>query len=360
MIIGTNMMNIYHHRLELINELMGLGHNVSIVAPAGGEEKKLIEMGVKFIDTPVSNRGTNPIKDLHLCYRLVRIIRQEKPDVVLTFYTKTNIYGGLACRVTGTPYIENITGLGTAVANGGLLSKIMIVLYGQAVRNASIVFFQNTANVRFFDDKHIRLKAKKLLPGSGVSLKRFKKLDYPSAPPTQFVYISRILREKGIYEYIDAARIIRQKFPDTVFHVIGPFTDEYRELLDTAEKDGIIKVHGKQYDIIPFLKESHCTIFPSFYGEGMANILLESAASGRPIITTEVPGCGEAVEDGKTGYVVKAQDSADLAAKIESFMNMNDDERKAMGDEGRRKMEREFDRQIVIDAYVSEINKILQ
>ncbi|MDE5785500.1 MAG: glycosyltransferase, partial [Duncaniella sp.] len=229
-----------------------------------------------------------------------------------------------------------------------------------AVRNASIVFFQNTANMHFFDDKHISLRAKKLLPGSGVSLKRFEKLDYPAAPPTRFVYISRILKEKGIYEYIDAARIVREKYPDTVFHVVGPFTDEYRDLLETAQKDGIIKVHGKQYDIIPFLKDSHCTIFPSFYGEGMANILLESAASGRPIITTDVPGCGEAVEDGKTGFVVKAQDAADLASKIETFMKMPDAERMAMGDEGRRKMEREFDRQIVIDAYVSEINKILQ
>ena len=360
MIIGTNMMNIYNHRLELIKSLLSLNFQVSVVAPKGGEEKSLLSMGVRFIDTPVDNRGTNPKNDLRLLKSLIRIIKNENPDVILTFYTKTNIYGGLACRFTSTPYIENITGLGSAIANGGFKQKIMIWLYKQAVKDASIVFFQNTHNQLFFKEKRIRTKKTHLLPGSGVSLERYLPLPYPSSNTIEFLFISRVIKEKGIDEYLEAAKAITKKYPNTVFHVIGPAEDKYIPILEEHQRNGYIKYHGKLFDIKPLLLKSHCTVFPSYYAEGMANVLLESAASARPIITTNLPGCGETVEGGKTGYVVKHQDSSDLISKIEKFILLPFEEKKNMGLNGRAKMEKEFDRNIITDAYINEIKLILK
>lgn len=360
MIVGTNMMNIYNHRLELIKELLSLRHKVYVVAPRGGEEKNLEKIGVIFIDTPVDNRGTNPISDLKLMISLIRIFKREKPDVILTFYTKTNIYGGLAARMSGIPYIENITGLGSAVSKGGIIGKVMLVLYANAVRRAKIVFFQNTQNQQFFHEHKVKLISEKLLPGSGVSLDRFSVQPYPTSDNYDFVFISRVLKEKGIYEYVEAAKTIKSRYPNTTFHVIGPYDESYAEYLDKAADDGIIKVHGKVFNVSDFIKNSHCSVFPSYYAEGMANVLLESAASGRPLITTDMPGCGEAVDDGITGYIVKPRDAKDLEQKVERFILLTYEEKRTMGIAGRQKMEKEFDRRIVIDAYISEINKILK
>lgn len=359
LIVGTNMMNIYNHRLELINRLLSLGHTVSVVAPSSGEEKALIQMGVLFIDTPVDNRGKNPLNDLRLLSRLMKVFKHERPDVVLTFYTKTNIYGGLAARMLKIPYIENITGLGSAVANGGLLGKVMLRLYGAAVKKASIVFFQNTSNQKFFHDKHIALLSEKLLPGSGVSLERFTPLPYPTEESTKFVFISRVLREKGIYEFVEAAKIIKREFPAAEFHVVGPYDESYSEYLNQNKEEGNIIVHGKVIGINSTLSWSNCTVFPSYYAEGMANVLLESAASARPIITTDMPGCGETVEDGETGFVVRPKDAEDLADKIRKFLALSREQQIQMGLKGREKMQKEFNREIVVEAYVSEINKIL-
>lgn len=360
MIIGTNMMNIYNHRLELIHALLDLKHEVSVVCPAGGEEENLIKLGVRFIDTPVDNRGTSPKNDFRLLLRLIKIFKEERPDIVLTFYTKTNIYGGIACRITSTPYIENITGIGSMGTSRGLLSKFVFMLYKYAIKDADMVFFQNTQNQNFFNDRNIKLKGQKLLPGSGVSLSRFKLLPYPSSLPIKFAFISRVLREKGIDEYLAMAKCIKREYPDTIFYVIGPYSSEYEDILLSAAKDGIIEVVGKTMDVIKFLKETHCTIFPSFYGEGMANVLLESAASGRPVITTDVPGCGEAVDDCVTGFVVRPQDSEDLIRIVKRFIELPNEDRKVLGINGRKKMESEFDRNIVVEAYLNEINKILK
>lgn len=359
LIVGTNMMNIYNHRLELINAILRLDHEVIVAAPASGEEKSLTKLGVKFIHTPVDNRGKNPLNDLKLLSNLIKLFKRENPDIVLTFYTKTNIYGGLAARFLGLPYIENITGLGSAVANGGLLGKIMLKFYGAAVRNSHTVFFQNTSNQKFFHDHKIRIRGEKLLPGSGVSLNRFKPLSYPSGEKTRFLFVSRVLREKGIYEFVEAARIIKSDFPETEFHVVGPYDEEYGDYLKANQENGNIVVHGKVFDIVPILSASHCTVFPSFYAEGMANVLLESAASARPIITTNMPGCGETVEDGKTGYIVKPHDTLDLVDKLKRFLSLTREGQRQMGMAGRDKMEREFNREIVVSAYITEINKIL-
>ena len=359
MIVGTNMMSIYNHRLELIKQLLTIHHSVSVATPFSGEEENLIKMGVKCIDVKLETRGKNPFHDLMLLKDLVRIFRKEKPDVVLTFYTKTNIYGGLAARICGIPYIENITGVGSAIANGGIMARMMMTLYSQAVRNAHIVFFQNTQNQSLFHDRNIGMRKERLLPGSGVSLERFPLVPYPASDEYRFLFISRVLKEKGIYEFVEAARIIRNEYPKATFHVIGPYDSEFEDYLKQAEKDGAVKVHGKVFNVGEFIRDSHCTVFPSYYAEGMANVLLESAASGRPIITTALPGCGETVDDGITGYIVEPRNANDVADRIRKFLSLPHKEKKAMGEAGRRKMERQFDRRIVVNAYIDEINEIL-
>lgn len=359
MIVGTNMMSIYNHRLELIKQLLGLKHKVIVVTPFSGEEEKLIQLGVECKDIKLETRGRNPIHDLVLLKNLIVTYRKIKPDIILTFYTKTNIYGGIAARICGIPYIENITGVGSAVSNGGIMAKVMMFLYSQAVKTSHIVFFQNTQNQELFHKKKIRMRKEKLLPGSGVSLDRYSLKPYPESDNLQFLFISRVLKEKGIYEFVEAARIIKKDNPNYTFHVIGPYDKEYEEYLLNAEKEGIVKVHGKVFNVGDFIKDSHCTIFPSYYAEGMANVLLESAASGRPIITTNLPGCGETVDDGVTGYVVSPKDTKDVVDKIRKFIALTPQQKKAMGEAGRRKMESQFDRRIVVDAYVEEINEIL-
>lgn len=360
MIIGTNMMSIYNHRLELIKNLLEHGYQVTVVAPASGEEKKLIEMGVAFVDTPVDNRGTSISGDMKLLKSLKRTIKAEKPDVVLTFYTKTNIYGGLASASCGVPYIENITGLGTALTHPGVLQTLMKFLYKRAIRKASIVYFQNEMNRDFFIEKGLWRGRWKLLPGSGVSLERYSPLAYPGKDkPIEFLFVSRILKEKGIDEYLDAARIVKEKYPEVVFDVVGPCEPQYADIMEKASTDGLVKYYGKVMEIRPFIENSHCTVFPSYYAEGMANVLLESASSCRPLITTAMPGCGETVDDGSTGFIVPPRDGKQLADCIIRFIEMPYEKKVAMGIRGRAKMEKQFDRDIITKEYLSEIDRIL-
>lgn len=359
LIIGTNMMNIYHHRLELIQALLESGFDVVVAAPRGGEEKELEKIGCRFIHMPVDNRGTNIKRDLGLIKNLRKIYTEEKPDVILTFYTKTNIYGGMVARWLKIPYIENICGLGTSLAGTGILSKIMGKMYKYSLKDASIVFFQNESNVQFMRNKNIYKGRHTLLPGSGVSLSRYQLMPYPAGDKIEFLFCSRILKSKGIYEYIEAAHQIKDKYPHTVFHVVGPCEPEQKQVIDENNKSGIIEYHGKVMDLHPILEKTNCSVLPSYYPEGMANILLESAASGRPVITTNLPGCGETVDDNITGYVVKDKDSESLANAMEKFILLSPEQQEKMGKEGRKKMEREFNRDVVTNHYLSEINKIL-
>ncbi|HDR3889418.1 TPA: glycosyltransferase family 4 protein [Bacillus cereus] len=356
LILANNDVGLYKFRKELIKELLEK-YEVYISLPDGEFINELKEMGCKFINTPISRRGTNPITDLKLIYNYWEIINKVKPDVVLTYTIKPNIYGGLMCRVNRIPYIANITGLGTAVENHGALQRITLFLYKMALKKAKCVFFQNKENESFINER-IFISNYKLLPGSGVNLEQYSVLDYPSTETVNFLFIARVMKEKGIDQYLDAAKYIREKYPNTVFHILGFYEDEYEEKLKIMHEKGIIQYHGMQSDVKEFHKLSHCTIHPTYYPEGMSNVLLESAACGRPIITTDRSGCREIVEHGENGLIVKQQNSQDLIEKIESFLGMEWQDKEKMGLAGRKKVEKEFDRNIVLNAYVEVINKI--
>lgn len=348
---------IYNFRRELVERLINDGFEVYISSPYGERIDKLIEIGCKYIKSNISRHGTNPIQDIKLFLHYRKIIKIIKPEVVLTYTIKPNIYGGLACRSLGVRYIANITGLGTAVENPGLMQSITLNLYKIAFKKIQCVFFQNEENKKFFEDKKICNSRFRLLPGSGVNLEHFKLLEYPDDETIEFVFISRIMKEKGIEQYLEAAKYIRKKYPNTVFHICGFCEENYEKILRDLEKEKVIKYHGMKEDIREILKITHCTIHPTYYPEGMSNVLLESAASGRPIITTNRSGCKEAIIDEVNGYIVEIKNTKHLIRTIEKFIKLKYEAKVRMGLLGREKMATEFDRNIVIESYIEEIER---
>ncbi len=356
LIICNNDAGLYNFRLELIEKLIKDKNRVVISLPNGNRVADLVNLGCEFIETDISRRGTNPIRDFGLFIKYIGILKAVKPDMVLSYTIKPNAYGGMACQLLKIPYMANITGLGTAFENGGLMQKFAINLYKIALRKAKKVFVQNSRIMDFLEDKKIALGRHELLPGSGVNLDRFTSLEYPNDDVIKFVFIARIMEEKGIDEYLEAADYIKQKYKNTEFHICGFCEDEYKDKLNELTQNNNVVYHGSVKDIREILKCMHCTVVPSYH-EGMSNVLLESAASARVCICSDIPGCKEAVEHGITGYTFEVKNSDALICSIEKFMNLSYEDKKQMGLNGRKKMENEFDRNIVINKYIKEIGE---
>lgn len=355
-LIGNADHTIYNYRYELLERLISDGHSVAVITPNGKYVEKMKKMGCEHYEVAIDRHGTNPIKDLKVIKAYKKILKEVKPDYVFSYTIKPNIYGAIACKKLGIPAIPNITGLGTAVEIKGWKQKVTTLLYRIGFKKVQTIFFQNAENMQFFADRKLFVEKHKLLPGSGVNLERFKLMEYPSDDCINFVFVSRLMREKGIEQYLDAAEYITEKYPNTRFHICGFCEDEYKDRLEAITKSKKVIYHGMVDDMTSVLCDMHCTVHPTFYPEGLSNVLLESLATGRPIITTDRAGCREVVEDGVNGYITKQQDSADLIEKIEKFLALSNEERKNMGLAGRAKVEREFDRQFVIDAYLGEMN----
>lgn len=355
LILVNHEIVIYNFRRELVERLLKDGHRVIISSPGGEKIEKLVEMGSEHDEVEMNRHGINPFEERKLLKYYERIMKQYKPDIVFGYTIKPNIYGAMAAKKFNIPFVANITGLGTAVENPGILQKITIQMYKKAFSEIQTVFFQNKKNQQFFIDNKIAINRHKMLPGSGVNLEHFHPLEYPSNKTIEFAFISRIMKEKGIDQYLEAAEYITQNYPNTRFHICGFCEEEYEDILKDYHNRGIVVYHGMVNDVREVIKKTHCTIHPTYYPEGMSNVLLESASSGRPIITTNRSGCKEIVDDGINGYVVEAQNSKDLIEKIEKFLALSYEERKQMGLAGRAKIEKEFDRQIVVDAYLEEI-----
>lgn len=350
---------IYNFRKELVERLLQDGYEVIISSPCGDRIKILQQMGCQYREAQIDRHGKNPIRDLKLLIYYKKLIKAEKPTIVFSYTIKPNIYGALAAAICKTPCVVNITGLGTAVEHPGMMQKITVAMYKIAFRKVQTVFVQNTENQDFFIKHRIFVDKLKLLPGSGVNLEQFQILDYPDDEKIQFAFISRIMKEKGIEQYLKAAKYIKKIYPQTYFHICGFCEEEYEKILKEYEKQKIIIYHGLIMDIREILRKVHCTIHPSYYPEGISNVLLESAASGRPVITTDRSGCRETVDEGISGYIIPQQDSKALIKAIEQFILLSNEERREMGMAGRKKVEKEFDRQVVVEAYVNEIKKEL-
>lgn len=345
----------YNLRREILQAMLDEGHRVVVIVGYGSRIDDLVAMGCEFIDVAVDRHGMNPVDELKLIASYVKVLKDLKPDLALTYTIKPNCYAGMACSLLNIPYVANITGLGTAVENGGIMQKITLMLQRIGLKKAQKVFFQNTENRDFMLKHRVISGAYDLLPGSGVNLQRFSPLEYPGEETTEFVFISRIMKEKGADQYLEAAEYIREKYPNTRFHICGFCEQAYEERLQQLQDKGVIIYHGMVPDVRKVIVNTHCTIHPTYYPEGLSNVLLESAASARALITTNRSGCREVIDDGVNGFIVKQQDTQDLIEKIEKFLALPWEEKKAMGLAGRAKVEKEFDRQIVVNKYLNEL-----
>lgn len=356
LILTNSLGGLLSFRKEVLKALIEEGHSIIISAPFNEKVHFFEEMGCKLTNTPFNRKGLNPMKDLELIMHYRKLIKKSKPDVVLSYTIKPNLYGGMACQLCGVPQIANVTGLGSAVENPGWLQQLTSLLYKTGLRKTHTIFFQNKANMEFCQ-QHKMVKGKtRLIPGSGVNLQHHTYQEYPvESEPVRFIFISRLLREKGIEEYLAAAEKIKQRHPDTEFHILGNCEEAYNDIVKDLQNRGIVKYHGRQNDVRPFIGQCHCTVHPSFYPEGMSNVLLESCATGRPIITTDRPGCGEIVENGVNGFIVRQKDSEDVIEKIEKFLGLPYEKKRQMGISARKKVEQEFDRNFVVNAYLEEI-----
>jgi len=354
--------NLYNFRAGLIRALVEEGYEVVAVAPTDEYAARLPELGCRFVPLEMDNRGTHPGRDLLLLLRFLLLFRKEQPNVYLGYTVKPNIYGSLAAHALGIPVINNIAGLGSVFIKNSWLTRLVRWLYRVALSRSRCVFFQNNDDLDLFvkaglvaPDKVARL------PGSGIDLRAFQPMPAVSLNnrSLRFLLVSRMLWDKGVLEYVNAARIVGQIYPDVEFNLLG-FLDVQNPTAISSEqmaawvKEGVICYLGATDDVKPYLAEADCVVLPS-YREGTPRSLLEAVAMGKPIITTDAIGCRDVVDDGVNGFLCLPKNTDDLAEKMEKMILLEPQRRSEMGKMGRQKVEREFDEKIVIERYLAMI-----
>lgn len=355
LILVNDSGGLYNFRRELIGELLK-SNEIVISVPNGNFIDVLSDMGAKVINTPVDRRGINPIKDVRLVYHYRKIVKSESPDLVITYTIKPNIYGGIVCRISKIPCAINITGLGTAFQKSGILRTIVVGLYKIALNKAKVVFFENSENRNLFIDEAIVNENKTcLLMGAGVNLNRFQVADYPRGDTVKFLFMGRVMKEKGMNELLLAMKKLVDEKRPVELSVLGFLEENYSEEIKKYESEGWLHYYGVQKDVRPYIAQSHCFVLPSWH-EGMANTNLECAASGRPVITSNIHGCMEAVEDGISGYLCEKQNAEDLYRVMKEFIGLSYEERKAMGLAGRKHMEEVFDKKKVVQDTIQKLD----
>ena len=355
MIFTNHSYMLWQFRKELIMKLQTMGE-VVLSMPFKGHEDDFDMMGCKCIKTELDRRSINPVKDFKLYLEYKKIIKSERPDMVITYSIKPNIYVGLVCRQKKIPYCANVQGLGTAFQKEPI-ATIASIMYKVAIKNAKTVFFENQVSAREFVNRHIIPPSQEtILNGAGVNLDLYKLQPYPTEREgLHFLFMGRIMKEKGVDELFEAAKYLKMKYEDQVFFdLVGFFEDEYKGIVEELVDNGVIKYYGFQSDPKPYYLMSHCVVLPSYH-EGMSNVLLEAAASGRAIIATNIPGCRETIEDGITGYICKKQNVESLINCMERFICLDYESRKTMGIKGRKKMERDFDKKVVVHKTICQI-----
>ena len=357
LILANSASGLYDFRNELLQKLLE-SYEVHVSVPDEETVPQLAQEGCKVHHTSIDRRGVNPVKDMGLLLSYWKLMRKVKPDVVLTYTIKPNIYGNLCCRLKRIPYIANITGLGSVFENGGLVQKLVVFLYKLSLKKASCIFFQNKKNQEIFEQYGILEGKNRLVPGSGVNLDRHSFEEYSSKEEKMiFLYVGRIMKEKGMDELLYAAKMISAEYPHAVFRLVGNYEDDYKDIVEHYEKDGILELIGYQKEIHPYYKDAAAVLMPSYH-EGMSNVILEASATGRPILASDIPGCREGFEDGITGFGFPPRDKEALVDAICRFIKLPYEEKVQMGRNARVKMEREFDRNQVVAAYMEEINAV--
>ena len=365
-IVLNTAWNLINFRAGLIRGLLAEGFTVIAVAPDDKYSAQLSSMGCQFIALPMSNQGKNPAQDFLLIWRLFFLLRRERPDVLLAYTVKPNIYASLAAATLGIPTINNIAGLGTVFVRNTWLTKIVKFLYRLSLSRSKKVFFQNVDDMLQFKSNGLVQNVDiERLPGSGVDLDRFSVQDLPSASDeAKFLLVARMLWEKGVGDYVNAARIIKKKYPNIKFYLLGFLDSKNSKAISKSQIDewvneDLVEYLGVSDDVRAEISSVDCVVLPSFYREGVPRTLLEAAAMGRPIITADSVGCRDAIEDGITGFLCKQKSPVNLAEKMERIISLSRDERIKMGQNGRKKVKLEFDERIVIKKYLKTISTLV-
>lgn len=348
LILTNHSYMLWQFRKELIHSLREKGE-VVLSMPFVGHVEDFQQEGFRCIETPVDRRGINPFKDFSLLLFYRKLLREEKPDMVITYSIKPNIYGAWLCAQMGIPCCVNVQGLGTAFQREPI-ATIATAMYRVALRKAKSIFFENEGNAAEFVSRGIVSAEKPIvLHGAGVDVDHYACKPYPSEEDgVHFLYLGRIMREKGVDEFFTAAQAVKEKYGEAVcFNLVGFFEDDLAQRAEELQSKGVVQFHGFQTDPRPYYEANHCIVLPSYH-EGMSNVLLEGAATGRALITTDIPGCREAVEDGVNGFLCKKMDADSLQDCLERFLALSPEQRREMGLAGRRLVEEKFEKQTVV------------
>lgn len=349
LIIVEDARSLILTRKELIEALVSGGCTVDVFSPYDEHCEVLKNMGCNVTDVVFNRRGTNPFSDLKLCLKYLKLIK-KKYDFGITYSIKPNIYGGLAMRLKKIPYYLNVTGLGSAFNKGGILKTVIKMLYSLVSKKAAGIFFENSANGQVFVDMRLCKSSQvHVMHGAGINTSAYTLKPYPSEEKVNFLYIGRLMKEKGIEELYYSIKSLSEKDENVEFSFIGDFEDTYEQSFKKFLELPNVKYYGYVKDIKPYIEECHCLVLPSHH-EGMANVLLEAAAIGRPLIASDIPGCREAVDNGKNGFVFTAQNAEELYKKIRHFIDLPYDQKKKMGEYSREYIAKNFERADVVKA----------
>ncbi len=360
LILSNNDSGLYLFRKELIEDLSKENEVICSVPDSDGFIQKLEQLGCRCVQTDFNRRGMNPIEDMKLLKTYEDYLDQFSPDVTLTYTIKPNVYGGMACQRKRDHYLSNVTGLGTTIENGGLLAKISLRMYQNGLKQASCVFFQNKQNKELFQSKRIYNGNAVLIPGSGVNTDTHRLEDYPEQfSEFRFLFVGRVMKDKGIEELLTVIGRMSNEGDNVFLDIVGECDEDYSSLLSKYEQRGIVKYHGQQSEMHSFYTNAHCVVLPSYH-EGMANVMLEAASTGRPVITSRIPGCAETFDEDETGFGCEPRDPESLKTAMKKMYQTDWNIRKAMGLAGREKVKKQFDRQIIVDAYKTEIQKAIK
>lgn len=364
-VIENGLFSTYTMREALMLHLINEGCEVYILTHTNRFVSQVEKMGLRVVN--IGSGNLNPYKVSKYIYNLRQALKKIKPDVCLTFSIRPAIWGNLITRQLKIPTITNITGIGPLFISNSLVYRTARTMYKKALSKTKKIFFQNYDDMNLFlENRFVKKSVAERIPGSGVDYVKFKPLTSKQKDPDifSFLFIGRLIKDKGIFEYISAARYIRKKFPHAVFNVIGPFwTQNLKKNTITQSQlqnwidEGVIDYHGEKKDVRKFIAEADCIVLPS-YREGTSNTLLEAASMGKPVIATNTTGCKEIVTDTVTGFLCNVKDEHDLAAKMEQMILLSVDERNEMGKKARIKIIKEYDKQIVIDAYSKAIGDV--
>jgi len=368
LLVANSSWYIYNFRTRLIRLLQLNGYNIYVGAPSDLKyTKELKYIGCNVLRWKIDRVSTNPIKELRAIYSLSQIIKKVKPSVVLSFTPKGNIYSNVIGKAYPFVLINNVSGLGRTLTDQFLIGRLYSIIYKSLTSSVNHYFFQNSRDYRLFYRLGIlKSSSHTIIPGSGVDVNRFKPVDTLVRTGTEmrFIFVGRMIKEKGVLEFIESAKILRQQYPGVSFYILGikdlrSKSSISMNMIDIYVKDGLIKYLNQSDNVFNILREMDCLILPSYYAEGIPRSILEASSTGLPIITTNMPGCSDAVRDGVTGFLCRPQDPIDLAKKIEQMIKLSTTRRQSMGLNGRKLMISEFDEKLVLNAYISIINKTL-